>query len=225
VTYAFKPFAGSSHHWALDEVDRLPPGRLKVLDVGAGEGHLTAAVLAARPGEAEVWAVEPHPERAGALREVAHHAVEELEQVEERGFDLALLLDVLEHVPDPAEFLGALVDRLRPGGVALISVPNVAHWSVRGGLLLGRFDYTDRGILDRTHLRFFTRKTLLATLSQAGLQVEATSSSVVPLELLLPEPLTRNPVWAAATSARQTLARAWPGPWAYQLLARVRRAP
>ena len=85
-------------------------------------------------------------------------------------FDVIVFGDVLEHLVDP---LGALTffskNYLAPGGRIIISVPNIANWQVRFALLRGKFDYTETGILDRTHLRFFTFQTALELADQAGL--------------------------------------------------------
>src|SRR5205807_2463658 len=110
---------------------------------------------------------------------------------------------------------------LKPGGRLLVSVPNVAHWSVRGALLLGRFEYARSGILDRTHLRFFTRRSFLRTLREAGLTVEREAFAIEPIELLWPA-LDGNPAWRALRSLRRGLAWCWPGLLAFQLLARCR---
>lgn len=219
VPYPFKPFPGSSHSWALEEVRRLAPGPIKVLDVGAGDGHVLSALQAVRSDPVNAVAVEPASRRDAG--EGSSTWVRDLSDVHDAGFDLALLLDVLEHVPDPAVTLSVVASKLRPGGSILISVPNVAHWSVRASLLAGRFTYTDRGILDRTHLRFFTQRTLLDLVESTGCSVESTSQSLVPLELLLPEEITATGLWSAATSARKALARAMPGLLAYQLLVRA----
>jgi methionine biosynthesis protein MetW len=90
-----------------------------------------------------------------------------------RRFDVAILADVLEHVLRPVELLRTIVDRcLRPGGHLVLSVPNVAHGSIRLALLLGDFEYTETGILDRTHLHFWTRRGLHAVLRDAGLKID-----------------------------------------------------
>ena len=214
--YPFKPFPGSSHLWALEQAQSLP-GPLRVLDVGAGEGHVLRAVLAASGGEG--CAVEPTHDGAPANGVTWRKDLEEVEG----SYDLALALDVLEHVTDPAEFLSRIVARLRPGGTALVSVPNVAHWSMRAQLLAGRFEYAERGILDRTHHRFFTRASLLELIRGAGLSVESTSASVVPLELLLPEAVHDNPLWAVSRAVRRTLAGSWPTLLGFQLLVRARK--
>ena len=79
--------------------------------------------------------------------------------------------DVLEHVSDSAGLLRLACSKLTNHGLLLLSVPNVGHWSIVQGLLEGRWDYADQGILDRTHLRFFTLSSLMQTLDEAGLKV------------------------------------------------------
>jgi SAM-dependent methyltransferase len=87
-------------------------------------------------------------------------------------FDLVLALDVLEHLPTPDAMMLRLRDRLADGGTIIISVPNVAHYSVAWPLFfLGRFNYQDSGPLDRTHLRFFTERTARQMLEDAGLEI------------------------------------------------------
>lgn len=218
--YPFKPFPGSSHRWAIDEAAALPGGPLRILDVGAGAGHVARAIRAARPDGVEVWAVEPRP--PAGLDDVADRRLAAVEAVEADGFDLALALDVIEHVPAPARLLAEVRRRLRPGGIALVSVPNVAHWSVRASLAAGRFDYAERGILDRTHLRFFTRRSLVAALEEAGLAPESLGAAIAPLELLVPTAVATTRGWSALTSLRRGLAAACPGLLAYQLLVRAR---
>lgn len=222
--YPFKGAPGSSHRWAIDEVARLPAGPLRALDVGAARGHVARALRGARVG-LEVWAVEPGTDARRALADVAAQTFAALDEVpDDARFDVALLLDVLEHVADPEALLTQVVGRVRPGGRLLVSVPNVAHWSVRAALLAGEFPYAERGILDRTHVRFFTRRTLRSLLRGAGLVVEAESASIVPVELALPGAIAgRAPGWLFARGLRGALARAAPGLCAFQLLARARR--
>src|SRR5437016_12769572 len=105
------------------------------------------------------------------------------------AFDAIVYGDVLEHLHDPARVLAALNRGLAPGGQAVISVPNVAHLWVRLSLAAGRFEYADRGILDRTHLRFFTRRSLGALLTGAGLRVERLTATPAPLYQVAPERL------------------------------------
>ncbi len=218
--YPFKPQPGSSHRWALETAAALA-GPLDVLDVGAGPGHVARALRAGR-GDVRVWAVEPDPTSARALEGSVEEVHPTLDGVTRDAFDLALLLDVLEHVPDPAALLAEVVARVRPGGALLVSVPNVAHWSVRASLLAGRFDYAPRGIMDRTHLRFFTRRTFRALLAGAGLEVVAEDAAIAPVEQVLGTVDAVAP-WALGRGLRRTAARTLPGLLAYQLLAHVKR--
>jgi len=89
-------------------------------------------------------------------------------------FDVVLLIDVLEHLENPASALRRVFPLLRPSSRIVIALPNVAHWSVRSQLLRGRFEYEDSGILDRTHLRFFTRDSAQRMLEGAGLEILGT---------------------------------------------------
>lgn len=223
--YRFKPFPGSPHAWAIREGSALDPGApLRILDVGAATGYVGTALRETRPGGAELTGVETDPvaREALAARYTRVHAALDAVPSEER-FDLALLLDVIEHTADPRATLEQTARALRPSGHLLVSVPNVAHWSVRGPLLFGKFDYTPSGILDRTHLRFFTRKTFLATLRSAGLVVESEAYAIAPVELVLPW-IVRVPGWSLVRAVRRGLAWLWPGLLAYQLLARCRVA-
>ena len=88
--------------------------------------------------------------------------------LEPASFDVVLLGDVIEHLRDPVAALARLRPLLRPGGRLVLSTPNVANWAIRLSLLAGRWRYTDRGILDRTHTHLFTRATLRETIERAG---------------------------------------------------------
>ena len=91
-------------------------------------------------------------------------------------FDYVLMADVLEHLPSPEKVLRKSLDWLRKDGRAIVAVPNVAHWSIRRNLLLGRWDYEPRGIMDDTHLRFYTRATLARLIEESGYRVESMSA-------------------------------------------------
>ncbi len=147
-----------------------------VLDVGCGIG-LNGQVAKTRG--ARVVGLEISPEaREQARRRLDEVLAVDLESptalgpaLSGRRFDVVLCGDVLEHTRDPAAVLRRLVELLEPDGRVLISLPNVAAWTVRAGLLAGRFDYSDSGILDRTHLRFFTEASARALVRDAGLEV------------------------------------------------------
>ncbi len=144
----------------------------RVLDVGCAGGHL-ARVLVGRG--CTVSGVEYDAEAAEQARPVLDRLVvgdlERLDLVAELGaggFDVVVFGDVLEHLRDPLPVLRGALPLLAPGGYVVISVPNIAHGAVRLSLLRGRFDYKPLGLLDSTHVRFFTRDTLKAFLREGG---------------------------------------------------------
>lgn len=154
---------------------RFMPRRARVLDVGCGTGALT--VLANRGRGNTVVCIEPDAERAAVARGrgLNVHTGELTEALLPYlgSFDVVMASDVLEHVADPAALLNLMRRAVRPGGYVLLSVPNVAHWSVRLALLFGRFDYEPVGIMDATHLRWFTEHTLFELVERCGLKLAA----------------------------------------------------
>ncbi|WP_437916819.1 methyltransferase domain-containing protein [Sorangium sp. So ce302] len=174
------PEAFAGRKYAVEEVNRAlvaVAGRPRtVLDVGCGIGLNGAAVK--RTG-ARVTGIDIAPgslARAGAaLDEVLAADITSDAAVREalgdRRFDLLLFADVLEHTTDPLAVLCRFLPHLEEDGHVIISLPNVAAWPVRLGLLAGRFDYEPSGILDDTHLRFFTRASAVRLIERAGLEV------------------------------------------------------
>ena len=163
----------------------LVPRGGRVLDVGCGTGGLTALVR--DECSARVVGVEPDPLRAARARErgiEVHEGVLTSSLASVLGtFDVVLYADVLEHLVDPLGELEKVAQFLAPDGVIIISVPNVAHWSVRVNLLRGRFNYAPMGIMDATHLRWFTSRTLLQLLKRAGftpVQIKHSSGGFLP---------------------------------------------
>lgn len=140
----------------------LMPCGVRVLDVGCGTGSVT--VIANSGKGNEIVAIEPDEVRAAVARSRGLEVQESLLDANfmqgREAFDVVMASDVLEHVAAPAELLNLMVRAAKPGGMLLISVPNVAHWSVRLNLLFGRFDLEPDGIMDATHLRWFTARTV-----------------------------------------------------------------
>ena len=163
----------------------LPPGLGSVLDVGCAAGALGAAYKQAHP--ASRWTgIEIDDEAAAVARKALDHVlvgdVEGLaEQPPGAPFDALVYADTLEHFRDPAATLARHLRWLRPGGVVCASIPNIQHWSAILSLLAGRWDYRDEGLFDRTHLRFFTLKTIVEFFRGAGCPVER-------MEPLIPRP-------------------------------------
>ena len=101
-----------------------------------------------------------------------------LDHFEAASFDVVVLADVLEHLREPERALREATELLREGGRLVLSVPNVAHGALRLALLQGRWSYTETGLLDRTHLHFFTRSSLLQLLEGVGLAVDDLRATV-----------------------------------------------
>lgn len=161
----------SAHSLAVMSV---PPGS-RVLDIGAADASV-ARVLVQRG--CRVWGVEANELAAAQAKEVCEDVV--VGDVELLGldstfagmsFDVVLLLDVLEHLREPGELLRKAAGLLSPHGCVITSIPNVAHGAVRLQLLKGRFAYTELGLLDQTHLRFFDRASVEAMFRDAGLMI------------------------------------------------------
>ena len=160
------------YHFVRREIaPLLPKTCTQILEVGAGAGPTLKWLKELYP-KAETTAVEINPDLLDELRQNADVAIigpidETFPQL--KSYDLILLLDVLEHLPDSTATLRKLSKLLRPGGQVIVSVPNIAHLSVSVPLLLlRRFNYQDAGILDRTHLRFFVEDTAIKLLNDAN---------------------------------------------------------
>jgi 2-polyprenyl-3-methyl-5-hydroxy-6-metoxy-1,4-benzoquinol methylase len=144
----------------------------RVLEVGCSVGHVTEHLVAAGN---TVVGVEIDAQAAAAAEEFAErvHVVDldtaALSTIEHDEFDVIILGDVLEHLRDPAATLADLLTLLTADGRVIISVPNVAHVDVRLMLLEGRWEYQSTGLLDATHLRWFTKASLHELLQGAGL--------------------------------------------------------
>ena len=164
------------YHFIRREIEPLltkSPSR--ILDVGAGSG-MTLKWLKSRFPSAETTGVELNEDMCGELRRNADIAIIAPIDAcihELKTYDLILLLDVLEHVPNAESVLQALSNLLTPGGQVIVSVPNIAHLSVSVPLLFKRrFTYRDAGILDRTHLRFFVEDTAVKLMNDCNLTVK-----------------------------------------------------
>ena len=156
----------------------VPADARRLLDVGCGAGAFAAGLKDERPG-LEVWGVEMDPAAAARASDVLDRvlvgdAAAVLPGLAAGRFDCVVLNDVLEHVMGPEALLAALRPLLAPGGRVVASLPNVRHWTVVADLVFrGRWEYTDEGILDRTHVRFFTRASLPGLFAAGGFALES----------------------------------------------------
>lgn len=222
--YQFKPLRGSSHYWALEQL-RGNVSKSRILDVGAGGGGLGSCLRA--QGPASLVAVEPDTRAHETLSGIYDTVYSGIESVHESPFNWILVMDVLEHTPCPETFLSQIRGLLAPGGKILISVPNVAHWSVRIPLFFwGSFEYQPLGIMDRTHLHFFYQRSFRRLCSSLPkCRLVSRSASIEPFELALPAWLGRSFFYKALIPIRLGVARLFPSLFAYQLLAVVEASP
>lgn len=162
-----------------DLVALLPASCRALLDVGCATGALGAGLKAQRPG-ARVVGIEVDPAMAAeAESRLDRTIVGDVESWDEVGaalagdrFDCIVCGDVLEHLRDPWTTLDRLVTLLEPGGYVLLSLPNIGHSDqFVNTFLRKRWAYRERGIHDRTHLRFFARRNVTDLVSQAGLEL------------------------------------------------------
>jgi SAM-dependent methyltransferase len=209
--YDVKQSALASHARLLDMVGPYP---LRILDVGCGDGTLSRELE--QRGHT-VTAIDFEQPRVELNEFILANVNEGIPVPEGRQFDLILLADVLEHVPDPADLLRSLSGYLDTGGRFLVSLPNVVHWSVRASVALGRFEYANRGLLDRGHLRFFTRRSALRLFRDCGLMVAERATTPTPWERIVRR-WADTPALRALELADDLLGRASPNLFAYQNL-------
>ena len=214
--YEFKPFPYSSHYWILNALAR-EKSPVRILDVGTASGYL-----------GKVWRANGHYvagiEFDAAAAENARQYYDEFEVADlesfafpyRQEFDYIVFADVLEHLRDPAAVLRRCIPALKESGKIIISVPNIANWIIRLNLLLGKFDYMDRGILDRTHMRFFTLKSLKRMVGEVSCEVLEAIPTPLPVQLVLP--FTQGGFFAPLHEAHYALTRSWKSLFAYQFV-------
>jgi SAM-dependent methyltransferase len=184
--YVEKDDPWSSHTQIRTWLAQQHPGT-RILDIGAATGTLGKQFAEAG---LVMNGIEPHPAWAQLARpyyvELLSGTLDDASDAFLSCYDVVVCADVLEHIAEPTQALRRLLALQSEGCQFLISVPNIANIWIRLNLLLGRFDYTDRGILDRTHLRFFTRRTLCGIFDSVGLRVVELHVTPIPLNLIHP---------------------------------------
>jgi glycosyltransferase involved in cell wall biosynthesis len=213
----------SSHARAIELLKKAKPKT--VLDLGCGPGHV-ARELRKHVG-CEVVGVDAYPPDAGTVDKFVRADLDRDElPLDAFDFDAVLLLDVIEHLAEPEGFLTALRNKsrataaVRKPPLVVITTPNVAFFGVRLNLLAGRFNYAERGILDITHKRLFTKRSLKRAMEESGYRVEKLAPIAAPFEAVM-----GGRKGKFFGSIAQALASIWPGMFAFQWLVVARPRP
>ena len=218
--YALK--ATGSHGVLLEWLARSKPSR--VLDAGCFDGRF--AQLTRSLGH-HVTGLDRHKfdgvaDRVDAFIEADLN--QPLPASVGAEYDIVVAGDILEHVVEPQQLLDDLVSKLAPGGQVLVSVPNFGHWYPRGRIAVGKFDYDQRGPLDRGHVRFFTRTTIERLFADCGLRVLERRTVGTPFDAVLDgtgSSTARRRVVRGVTTVDDAMVRTWPRLFGYQFLYRL----
>lgn len=220
-TYQYKDFAGSSHRILLSLIGTHARRHGTLVDLGAAGGELGEAL---RGDFQRTIGFELDIDNIARLKErFSRVVIADLERLTKlpREIDVLVLADVLEHLREPRDLLRIVDQSLSAEGRIFISVPNIANLTIRLGLLAGIFTYRDRGILDHTHLRFYTKKTLRREIERAGFEIVEMRGSAIPVRLIVgkwvPEVVLR-PVEAVLAASTQI----WKALFAYQFVLAAR---
>jgi len=145
-----------------------------VLEVGCSTGYVSSKL---KENNCCVYGIEMEPEAARATRKHCEDVINaDIEKIEKlpyspEQFDAILFGDVLEHMRNPEAVLKKLKPYLKNEGFIVVSLPNIAYWSIRLKILMGKFEYTQHGIMDSTHLRFFNYKSAKKLLEDSGYRI------------------------------------------------------
>jgi 2-polyprenyl-3-methyl-5-hydroxy-6-metoxy-1,4-benzoquinol methylase len=216
LKYSANPDKYGSHERILSLLQELPAGS-SVLEVGSASGYFGERL--AGKGYYVVGVEQDEAAASVAARFYDEFIIADVEAGLRlsRKFDVIVLADVLEHLRQPLNVLIQLRDLLSSTGSFVISVPNVANIYVRLNLLFGRFEYADRGILDETHLRFFTLNSACTLVQKAALYIRQIHVTPLPLPLVFPS--TREGASCHFLHrANWAITKMWKRLFAYQLI-------
>jgi len=244
------PYMEELNDGIVREFRRLLPATGAALDVGCGRGQLGEALRALGW---RVWGVETSDEASLAAEKLLDGIVRAdlndhdrvRRSLADERFDAVVFSDVLEHVYDPRTVLERYLELVRPGGRVFVSVPNAVVWTNRFRWLAGRVRYEDTGIMDRTHIRFFTFETARELVASAGCRVDHVSSTPYLARAVLPavkgligrpsgadvdpRALIESSAYKAYMKlvypAERALAGLWPGMLAFRIVVVGSKAP
>ena len=188
--YPFKRSQYASHNRIANYLNSKSQNLagVKILDVGCAQGELRSLIenknldyIGIEPFRADFEIAQANGVRV--LNLTAEAASSELNE----AFDFIVFADVLEHLVDPESVLASYRSLLKPGGEIIVSIPNVAHFTNRLNLLIGKWNYTERGILDKTHLKFYTKASFESLLQQMNFHLIGFFPTPIPIEAVIPD--------------------------------------
>jgi glycosyltransferase involved in cell wall biosynthesis len=219
VPYAIKQSSYSSHFYGF----RLVGKERRVLEVGCGDGSFGTQLVKAQN---QVTGVDFHPMvpiEAGYKNVFTADLEQGLGDLvaapasPPRKFDRILLLDVLEHLRSPDRLLDDCKSALADRGRIIVSVPNIVNFTVRLMFLMGSFRYSDRGIMDWSHLRFYTSRTIRELLERHGYRITGCHYTLVPIERVIPM-RSNSDLFKAVNQVLRVLTKLLPGLLAYEIV-------
>ena len=173
--YSSKP-QGYYEQSRREMIEYVPPSSRSILEIGCGTGGFGAALKEAIPG-CEVWGIEPDAAAAGIAAKRLDVVINSLFSADARElsgqqFDAICFNDVLEHMIVPERALESCKALLSPNGVVVASIPNILFFYQIAEILIHQdWRYVDSGILDKTHLRFFTKKSIVRMFESCGYEI------------------------------------------------------
>lgn len=213
MKYNLKPFKLSSH----DKIIKLVEKNKKVLDVGCASGYLASFL---KQKGCTIDGIDTDRESVEKAKEYCNASILDISKDKINGeYEVIILGDILEHLVNPDKVLLNLKENLKNDGYIIISIPNIVNIYPRLKILFGHFDYEEIGIFDRTHLKFFTKKSLKKMINKTGYKIEKLEYTPIPIYLKYPRfpRFILNSVYYLLS----ILARYWPTMFAYQFIAKV----
>jgi 2-polyprenyl-3-methyl-5-hydroxy-6-metoxy-1,4-benzoquinol methylase len=215
MIYTLKPFKFSSHYKIVDLVEK----NKKVLDVACASGYL--ATFLKQKG-CSIDGVDIDSEYIDeAKKHCDNVAILDISKEKIEGkYDVVILGDILEHLSNPDDILSGLKNNLNNDGYIIISIPNIVNIYPRLKIFFGNFDYEEKGIFDRTHLRFFTKKSFVELIKKAGYKIEKMEYTPIPLYVKFP----KAPLFLISPFyfLLYALAVFWPSLFAYQFVVKIK---
>lgn len=214
--YQIKDLPGSSHETVKRIISQVSP--TKILDVGAGSGFIGRWITTELNGSIDTTGVDTDPQSREYSEKFYNKFHSNLGEVQDDDFDMVLMMDLIEHLSDPAAFLQNCRKLCAKQHHIVISVPNIAHFIIRLMLLVGYFPKMERGPLDKTHLQFFTISTLKELLASVNLHIKQWHYTIFPIELLVNSQSALRQYLFALAKVRSKLVNFCPSLSSYQLV-------